>query len=678
MNDKKNEVKAILEQAQVPDKLSPEAIKEMLDKEAKPDKRKISVQRKIIKITSLAAVAALAVGISGKLYYDSLYYNDENISISNMKYAGSYDEIYEYLKLNELAEYHVKSDDYDAVAEGAVEEEVYSYSDEGSADGIEGGIVGEVSNGTDDNSALTSPETEKNYTETYNQEEGVNEADIVKTDGSNIYYCSDGSIRTAKVENGKFISSDVIAEDIGSIKQMYLYDDKLIVISSENDYNDYKTLVTFYSKGSNKLIGQYSQHGYFQDIRLMDDGYMYLISEDVNYNFYYEGIEPKETEKYIPSYVSEGEEIYLECDDILLSTYKEDYTSSFINLTSFDINSDSPYKPVDVKAVAGTSGDVYCSQQNLYIAYGWENTEITRFMIDKGKIIPKAGTSVRGYIKDQFSMSEYDGYFRIATTFETMDILGISSIDTNNCIYVLDMNLEQVGYITGLGPDETIKSVSFDRDKAYVVTFRQTDPLYSVDLSDPANPVLMDELKITGYSSYMQKWQDGMLLGFGESGNEEGDLYGLKLSMFDNSDPDNLKVLDSVEINSDGIDSYVYSQALYDRKALLISPEHNIIGFPLSSESWHNDIYQLESAYVFYSFENGKFKELGIMNYAYDNQYLDDSFYYSAFDRALIIDDYVYALSSELFISADIENIRQTDVCKFPADNTETETFVYD
>ncbi|MBQ8435905.1 MAG: beta-propeller domain-containing protein, partial [Oscillospiraceae bacterium] len=384
----------------------------MLDKEAKPDKRKISVQSKIIKITSLAAVAALAAGISGKLYYDSSYYKDENISISNMKYAGSYEEIYEYLKLNELVKYDVMSDDYDAVAEGAVEEEIFSDSDKGYADGIEGGIVGEVSNGTDGNSVPTSPNMEKNYTETYNQEEGVNEADIVKTDGSNIYYCSDGSIRTAKVDNGKFISSDVIAEDIGSINQMYLYDDKLIVISSENDYTDCKTLVTFYSKGSNKLIGQYSQDGYFQDIRLMDDGYMYLISEDVNYDFHYEGIEPKDTEKYIPSYVSDGEEIYLECDDILLSSCHDEYNSSFINLVSFDVNSDSPCQPVDVKAVAGTSGDVYCSQQNLYIAYGWDNTEITRFMIDKGKIIPKAGTSVRGYIKDQFSMSEYNGYFR--------------------------------------------------------------------------------------------------------------------------------------------------------------------------------------------------------------------------------------------------------------------------
>ena len=299
-------------------------------------------------------------------------------------------------------------------------------------------------------------------------------------------------------------------------------------------------------------------------------------------------------------------------------------------------------------------------------------------MIDKGKIIPKVGTSVRGYIKDQFSMSEYNGYFRIATTFETMDIFGISDIDTNNSIYVLDMNLEQVGYISGLGPDETIKSVSFDRDKAYVVTFRQTDPLYSVDLSDPANPVLMDELKITGYSSYMQKWQDGMLLGFGESGNEEGDLYGLKLSMFDNSNPDNLKVLDSVEINSDGIDSYVYSQALYDRKALLISPEHNIIGFPMSSECWYNDTYQLESAYVFYSFENGKFNELGIIDYAHDEQYIYDSYYHSVFDRAVIIDDYVYALSAEMFVSADIKNIIPADVCKFPADDTEPEMFVYD
>ena len=275
---------------------------------------------------------------------------------------------------------------------------------------------------------------------------------------------------------------------------------------------------------------------------------------------------------------------------------------------------------------------------------------------------------MKGRVKDQFSMSEYNGYFRIATTYDMYNIDGLDGWTTNNCIYILDMSLEQAGYITDLGFGEEIKSVSFDGNKGYVVTFRNTDPLYSIDLSDPENPVLMDELKITGYSSYMQKWDDGFLVGFGESGNEDGELYGLKLTMFNNSDPNNLEVIDSIEINSTDPDNFIYSEALYERKALLISPEHNIIGFPVSSDCWYTDTYQLETAYVFYSFENGKFKELGSIDYVFDEQDQYDSYYHSGFDRVVIIGDFVYALSSEMFVSADIENLNQVDSCGFASD----------
>lgn len=698
MNEK-DTIKAILETKEVPDRISPDSIQKMLETTSLPEKRSIFVSRNIMKAVSIAASLTLIIGITGQLWSITKQADNQfssNVSehdcldehstelLTNMKYAESYEEIYDYLKiddfLNEYA-YFTDKGGYVAEDEGAVDNGVY-YEDGYSGDFNTGGIVGEeYADGT--NSVLTSPnmtETDNDYTDTYNQVEGVNEADIVKTDGKNIYYCSYDSIKVAEVENGKFLNSEIIAEDIGYIEQMYLHDDKLIAISTESDYNEDETFITVYSKDSYELIGQYSQDGYFNDIRLMDDGYMYLVSQKYNYNmiYDYDEINPDDTEKYIPSYTTDNEEIYLECDEILLSDCTVDYYDSvYINLASFNVNSDTPCQPIDVKSVVGNSGNIYCSQNNFYIAYGWKDTEITRFSISSGKIIPQAGTSVKGYIKDQFSMSEYDGYFRIATTYDKFNIDGFDGWTTNNCVYVLDMSLEQVGYITDLGRGEEIKSVSFDGDKGYVVTFRNTDPLYSIDLSDPENPVLMDELKITGYSSYMQKWDEGLLLGFGEAGNEEGLLYGFKLSMFDNSDPNNLEVIDSVEINSTDPDRFIYSQALNERKALLISPEHNIIGFPISSDNWYTSTYKVEAAYVFYSFENGKFKELGSIDYTFGEQEYYDSYYCSCFDRAVIIGDYVYALSSEVFVSADIQSFEQKDICKFPIKTEYDEPVLY-
>jgi len=668
-----NEIKKMLEQQEVPEKLSPDSIKEMLDKTCLPQNKNITVKRKIIKVVSLAAAFTLVIGVTGKLWHSAQQdkielvgdvaehdcLETETIEISNMKYAESYEEVYKYFRIDKLDDY----EEMDCI--------VYEEGEVGAVIGEEsvmadGAVEGDFTNGSYDTE--TSFSSDKEYSETYNQEEGVLEADIVKTDGENVYYCIDSSVRMAKVSDGKFTETKTFANIDGYIEEMYLYNNMVIVISTEyvEDFDDYyeyaRTNVSFYSNENQKFLGEYKQDGDFNDVRLMDDGYMYLITNESTYNYIGEKIDEDETEKYIPSYTVNNKEKYLEYSDILISSCPIESDSTYINLASFDVNSENACQPIDVKAVAGSSGNVYCSQDNLYITYGWNETEITRFSIDDGKIIPKAGSSVNGYIKDQFSMSEYDGYLRVAATYyENGDFW-----TTNNCVYILDMNLDEVGYITDLGEEETIKSVSFNGDKAYIVTFRQTDPLYSIDLSNPSNPVLMDELKITGYSSYMQQWGDGLLLGFGESGNEEGDLYGLKLSMFDNSDPDNLEVIDSIEINADTDNKYIYSPALSERKALLINPENNIIGIPASMEIYGEESYIKSISYVFYAFENGRFTKLGDLSYSYPEQnYYDDYYYMSEFDRAVIIDNYVYVFSNNLFVSADLKEINEADRCEF-------------
>ena len=243
----------------------------------------------------------------------------------------------------------------------------------------------------------------------------------------------------------------------------------------------------------------------------------------------------------------------------------------------------------------------------------------------------------------------------------------------------MDMNL--VGEVGDLGVGEQLKSASFSGDMAYVVTFRQTDPLYAVDLSNPAEPVVLDELKINGFSTYMQSWGDGLLLGFGQDADDNGRITGLRLTMFDNSDPNNLKAADVFTWNNDYDDDYddvssttskwYNSTAVWERKALLIAPEKNLIGIPIEetienyddNNGWRASI---TSQYVFFSFEDGKFVEKGNISDNWNNSD-DEPYFYNktGFERAVYIGDYVYALSNSKFVAAAIDTLEVTDELVF-------------
>ena len=213
------------------------------------------------------------------------------------------------------------------------------------------------------------------------------------------------------------------------------------------------------------------------------------------------------------------------------------------------------------------------SENNIYITeeyYGKSETEniqtsIRKIAYDKGTLDAVGQTKIDGVLNDSFSIDEYNGYLRIAATVIPSDynnrIMPVpyveeggsdvivedevavdnASIETN-ALYVLDENLEMTGSIQNLAKEETIHSARFMGDIGYFVTFKQIDPLFSVDLSDPSNPKIIGELKIPGFSDYLHPYGDGKLLGIGLSVDEEGmTTEGVKLSMFDISDPANVK-----------------------------------------------------------------------------------------------------------------------------------------
>jgi uncharacterized secreted protein with C-terminal beta-propeller domain len=210
-------------------------------------------------------------------------------------------------------------------------------------------------------------------------------------------------------------------------------------------------------------------------------------------------------------------------------------------------------------------------------------TKLVLFKIDGGSITEKASATVPGMLKNQFSIDEYKGAFRIVTTVQTY----ITKIYTDgedtydyvnlraNALYTLDGNLNVLGRIEDVAKDEVVYSVRFDGDIGYFVTFRQVDPLFAVDLSDPRAPRIIGSLKIPGFSDYMHVYKDGLLFGFGHDADEkDGRVRGLKLSMFDVSDPANLN-----EIHTKKLDAY-WSDASYNHKAILVNADRSLIAFP--------------------------------------------------------------------------------------------------
>lgn len=672
-NDKN--IKKILESENVPEELKPESIKIMLDKFSGERKKKIKFKRTAMRVIPIAAAFAVTVSVAGGYYLRQEFGNrtkcdisDSSInieaSIDSMKYAADYTEVYDYFKRAEKKASRIKSNGYYrydiGMADGVIAEDSVEYS-----------VQEEEVN---QDSANISSEQKEAYSDTYNQEAGVLEADIVKTDGNNIYYAYGDTIKYAQVKDGKFLKTNNFYNTGGDVNDMYLYNNMLVVISTvygeedmDDEYNccaseEISTCISFYSSGDNpQFIGSYSQEGMYNDVRLTDNGYLYLIS---NTQKYYNSKEmtSEDFKDFIPAYSVNNKVKYVEPSCIMIPEYCPDdmYSSSaFANISAFNLNSENPFEPTDVKSVAGFSGTIYCSYENLYLTYGYEDTEITRFSINSGKITPQASGKVKGYVNDQFSLSEYNGYLRIATTVNMRNnswngVFGDSQ-DYNNYLYVLDMELREVGKVKDFGLDEMIKSVNFQGNIAYIVTFRQTDPLYAVDLSDPMNPVITDEFKINGFSSYMQKWSDDLLVGFGSSANNNGRITGVKLTMFDNTNPENLSALDTVEINSDN-EGYVLSDAVWERKALLIDTDKNIIGFPVTEGTYNENSTNSESYYIFYSFKDGHFNYLNK---------IQNDMEYDSFNRSIIIGEYIYMLSNLQFKSADMATFENTQTVTF-------------
>ncbi|MDW7659023.1 MAG: beta-propeller domain-containing protein, partial [Bacillota bacterium] len=334
------------------------------------------------------------------------------------------------------------------------------------------------------------------------------------------------------------------------------------------------------------MVRQFTQDGYYLTSRMIGTA-VYVVTNRYEYRMYDAAVKDLKPEEILPSTCEvPGEDDWVALPPDRITILPEGDISNQTILAAIDTQNSSQ-KP-DVLSILGSTGSVYASAKYLYVAawnYDWDgkenstptySTDLYRFKLSAASINEAGKGSVPGSIINQFSMDEHLGYFRIATT--TGDTWNSDNPSKNN-LYILDGSLNIVGKVTGLAPGETIKSVRFMGDQAYVVTFRTVDPLFVIDLADPKSPEVLGELKIPGYSTYLHPYDENLLLGFGYDVMTEGDRafnLGMKVSLFDISDFNNPREVSTIILGSTGS----YAEVLYNHKSLLFSRDKNIIAFP--------------------------------------------------------------------------------------------------
>ncbi|MBN2367824.1 beta-propeller domain-containing protein [Candidatus Woesearchaeota archaeon] len=300
-------------------------------------------------------------------------------------------------------------------------------------------------------------------------------------------------------------------------------------------------------------------------------------------------------------------------------------------------------------------------------------TVIHKIAIDKGSLEYKDKGEVQGYLLNQFSMDEHGEYFRVATTMQAWT--RGESILYNN-VYVLDEDMDVVGELEDIAPDESIYSTRFIGDRLYMVTFKRIDPFFVIDLSDPEDPEILGKLKIPGYSDYLHPYDENHIIGIGKEAkeNEWGGVTteGVKLALFDVSDVENPKQVAKYEIGDSGSDS----EALRDHKAFLFDKEKNLLVLPVRAvKNRYKDArygyyrYRTwQGAYVFSLTPEDGFEVQGKITHAEKD---DDDLYYSyygenAVRRSLHMDDVLYTISMGKIKMTGLDDMEEVNEIELP------------
>ncbi|MBN2799119.1 MAG: beta-propeller domain-containing protein [Deltaproteobacteria bacterium] len=469
------------------------------------------------------------------------------------------------------------------------------------------------------------------YTTTNVQEEGVDEIDIVKSDGTYLYIAQDQALHIVDSWPAEEAHEVSTLELDGWVRGLFLNGDQLVIFSWNYDE------ALFEGRGSTRvqvvdvtdrahpvITRTIDMEGYLADGRMVDgDVYAVLnhwlsMPEEV-YNLVWDedlglpevdyNLQGEAYEAARQAAMDEAREILrplitaavFDMDlDAFLPEWKDQVEGAAPSASEAMHHCSDVYRPgdlaqwnmlsvvhldldeggLDATGVLSDGWTLYASQDNLYVAqsswwwwWGWGDMDM-QTKIHKFKLNPEtepeyvASGAVDGWLYDQFAMSEYEGHLRVTTTlFDWWWGTG-SEGDQGNNLFVLEDDglgsMDVVGSVTGLAPGEQIYANRMLGDKGYMVTFRQTDPLWTFDLSDPYNPRQVGELVMPGYSAYLHPIDEGHLLAIGMDGDESGNLRGVSVNVFDVSDLANPQLTHQEVI---GGDNWSWSEAMWDHHA---------------------------------------------------------------------------------------------------------------
>jgi hypothetical protein len=554
------------------------------------------------------------------------------------------------------------------------------------------------------------------YSGTNIQELGVDEPDIIKTDGHRIVVTSGNILYLIDLDGEEPRLAGQVTLDTGWASDLFLLGDRVLVMGYGDTYatplaepgiaadavgeawyptpistiteidisnvDDPQTERTLYIDG-NKISARMVGSSVRVVVSSMPTGFEFKYPETSGLKaerdaeaYNRQVVMDSTIDNWVPYYVLENGSGRVIREGSLLDCSRAHHPEEFSGLNMLNvltIDLDNSLNIDDAVGVLAGGDIVYSSTDAMYIAssawHNWElmsetdaenaiseyTTDIHKFDIsDPSRTTYVATGRVEGFLLSQWSMSEYDGDLRVAST-SSPDWWWGRNQESESFVTVLEQEggeLVEIGKVGGLGEGERIYSVRFIDDVGYVVTFRQTDPLYTIDLSDPANPTVAGELKILGYSAYLHPVGDGLLLGIGQDATEQGRTLGTQVSLFDVSDPANPQRIHTYTLD-DG-----YSSVEYDHRAFLHWPETGLTVIPVQMWSWDENT-ETESGFsgaIAVRATRDGIEEIGRITHA-QKETGQEAMWASPIERSLVVGDSLYTYSYDGILQSDLDTV---------------------
>lgn len=470
---------------------------------------------------------------------------------------------------------------------------------------------------------------------TNTQEVGVDEADIVKTDGDRLIVVANNRVQVLDISSGTPVlqHSVQLTSDYGQGEIFINGDQALLMSTSWSDTPILRsgsdvslsrirggqeiTAITVIDLASGTLGRSIEFAGGYVSAREIDGSVRVVVragmgnfgwlfpsnpeTEDAATKANQELLRQSTIDDWLPAYrVMQGKSVVdsgllFDCD----RTHLPAEFAGFGSIGVLTVDANNGFSLSDSLGVITDGQTVYASTDRLTVATPrypeWdpetgnvkEGEEVrvalhTFDITDPARASYVASGAVKGELLNQYSLSEHNGYLRVATTQRNPRDWN----DSSSSVVIMaeqDGALVETGRVDGLGKSEQIFAVRYQGDTAYVVTFRQTDPLYVVDLSDPSAPVTRGELKIPGFSNYLHPVGEGLLMGVGQDATDEGRTEGAQVSLFDVSDPTNPQRIDALSIGGDHSSSPVQ----WDARAFTYWGPENTAFIPVESWDWN-------------------------------------------------------------------------------------------